>query len=234
LTAYDPAGGRVVTEDLAGLRTKFVEADRKHAHSSQYEDWLAWQQLGADYFVTRYPASARYRNLDPQRSPGVEELRALAEELNQARDGVPSGWRIGAWDDQRIEHSSRVAWFHELMAGLYAPVEIALSDLRRGDTSRLETLIRFLEADPYCHRSGDMKADIINAITRVTIGDRDRNRLRNVLLDLLHKPAKREFRQYVRLAKYLDDPELRAALTERVQSADQPAARQAGWILTAL
>jgi hypothetical protein len=223
-----------VNESLVSLRRKFVDADRKHAQSGQYDDWLAWQQLGADYFVNRHPTSATYRTLDPQRSPTVEEIRALAEQLNHAMDGVPTGWRISAWDDERIEHSSRVAWFHELMTALYSPVYVALSDARHGETAHIETLIRFLEADPYCYRSGYMKADIINAITRLSLTDGDRLRLGKILLDVLGRPTKREFRRYIRLAKYLDSDDLRATLAKIAGNRGSDASRHATWILTEL
>jgi hypothetical protein len=223
-----------VSDTVASLRRQFVEADRKEAHSGEYEDWLAWQRLGAAYFVMTHPESAPYHNLDPQRLPTVQEIRALADQLNHAMDGVSSTWRIWPWTNARIEHSARVAWFHELMTALYSPVAVALSEVRHGETARLETLLRFLEADPYCHRSGYMKADIINALTRVPVTDRDRIRLRSVLIDVLGKPTKREFRRYVRLARYLDSEDLRATLTDLASGHGSDAARHATWILSEL
>jgi hypothetical protein len=117
---------------------------------------------------------------------------------------------------------------------LYAPVAKAFESARTGDPSSIETLVRFLEADPYCFRSGYMKADIIHRLTRIDLDESTRRRLRDVLFAAIENPTRREFRRHIRLARYLEDKEMRSRLDALANSGREPAARHAGWIKTEL
>ena len=189
------------------------------------------RETGVDYWLHKHPKLARYRALDPDRLPDVSEIVELSEQIRHGLDGVPRDWRGHKADKAFVEHSAQVAWFHELLRVFYGPIRNALVKARTGDNSSVETLVRFLEADPYCFRSGYSKADAINALTRLDLGEAERLRLRKVLLSAVDKPARREFRRYIRLARFLDDPALRAALTSRTQSKSEPGARNASWVL---
>jgi hypothetical protein len=136
--------------------------------------------------------------------------------------------------DAKVEHLARTGWFHELMDGLYAPVLDAMRRLRRGDRSGLETLVRFLEADVYCFRSGYTKAAVIHRITQVDLDESTKERLRGVVLEVVDGHDRTEFRKYIRLARYVDSPDLRAALRERAATATWAPRRHAEWVLTAL
>jgi hypothetical protein len=67
---------------------------------------------------------------------------------------VPTTWRLARPSLAKAEHLARVGWFHELYAALYGPIEHAVKHVEGGDAAAVETLVRFLEADVYCHRSG--------------------------------------------------------------------------------
>lgn len=120
------------------------------------------------------------------------------------------------------------------MAGLYGPVDHAIGRVEDGDADGIETLVRFLEADVYCDRSGYVKADAIRVLTRAKLDEQTTARLRGVVLAVVDGPDRREFRSYVRLARRVDSEELRAELRVRLDSASRRTARHAGWVLAGL
>jgi hypothetical protein len=204
------------------------------ANRSNDDLWVAWQRAATDYWVLLHPELASFRAGDPRRTPSIDEMRERAELVGHAMDGIPETWRLAADSPTRNEQSARVAWWHELMAGLFEPIYDAQSRLRGEDESGVETLIRFLEADVYCHRSGYVKADVIRFLTRIELDDPAIKRVRSVVLAAVDGVDRREFRSYVRLARKVDSPDLRAALRSRMSSGRRFAARHAQWVLEGL
>jgi hypothetical protein len=103
-----------------------------------------------------------------------------------------------------------------------------------GDAAAVETLVRFLEADVYCHRSGYQKADAIRFLTRARLSVESERRLRDVVLAVVDDFDRREFRSYIRLARRVDDESLRAALRRRAFSDHRRTSRHARWVLKGL
>ena len=143
-------------------------------------------------------------------------MRERAGSLTRAMEG-------GSVDAFRVEY-----------ARLYDPVREAIQRLRHGDGSGIETLVRFLEADVYCFRSGYTKADVIRALTRADLDDPRTVRLRRVVLIAVEGDDRREFRAYVRLARRLDSPSLRDDLQHLASSSSTRVARHAQWVLEGL
>jgi hypothetical protein len=196
--------------------------------------WDAWQAAAADYWVLRHPDQARWRRGSDDHRPSVDEMRTRAALVARAMDDVPREWRLWPPGGPRTEYLAQVGWFHESMAGLYGPVERAIDRLRTGDAAEIETLVRFLEADVYCHRSGYAKAEAIRFLTRVPLDPRVAARLRSVVLEVVDSFDRREFRSYIRLAKHVDDDGLRTGLRERSIGPRHHAARRARWVLEGL
>jgi hypothetical protein len=191
-----------------------------------------WLTAGSAYWVATHPELKKFAGLDPNRLPEVEEIVALAGLVNEANRGVH---RLISLNPARgIEYAAQLAWFYDVMGSLYEPFAIALNRVRGEGWLGIEPLIRFLEADPLCFRSGYFKADCIDALTRIELGPEQRARLLAVLLNRLQKPTTAEFRHYVRLARYLDTSELRHVLEATAGSNVQPSNRQARWILDGL
>ena len=212
---------------------RMLDADDAKDRTNRYEDWTAWQRAATDYWVLRHPDLARYRRGEPTRSPSVAEMREKAELLSRAMDGVPDTWRLAPPSAEKAEHLARVGWFHELYAALYEPISSAIK--RTADNrNAVETLVRFLESDVYCFRSGYMKADVIRALGRADLDDRTIRRLRAVVLDVVDSYDRREYRAYVRLACRVDGDGLREALRERLTSSSTRVARHARWVLEGL
>lgn len=220
-----------MSKTLDDTRRRFVEIDDLHERNRQDDNlWREWQSAGVDYWLLRHPELAPYRGRDQNRTLDGAEILELAELIRHGNDGIPRWWRIAPWDRARAERSAQVAWWHELMTALYAPTYRALHRVRRGDVSSIETLTSFLEADPVCHRSGYAKEEIIRWLTRLDLDASTRARLRAVLFAVIGKPTRREFRHYIRLARYLDEGQLRSDLASIAASGKRPDARHATWI----
>jgi hypothetical protein len=210
-----------------------VDADAAKQLTADGAVWDAWQRAAVEYWLLQHPELGRFRRGDPLATPTVTEFHARADQVVNALGGVPPTWRLASPSPERAEHLARVGWFHELLAGLYEPIESSIQ--RAGtDPDARETLVRFLEADVYCDRSGYVKADVIRALTRIELDVRTTGRLRSVVLDIVDGVDRREFRSYVRLARRVDGDELRAPLRDRLGSGKSRTARHARWVLEGL
>jgi hypothetical protein len=148
---------------------------------------------------------AQLRRRDDRNDPAtVAWLTAIA----RFREAVEAAYPPGFWDD--------------------------VARLEKGDVEALETAIQFLEADPYFDRSGYVKADLLRLIKRLPLTSEQAERLRAVVIDAVERRGGREFRAYCRLARRLDGPELREALSRQATSGDADIRRRAGWMLHVL
>ena len=173
----------------------------------------------------------------PKRSRGVNPLvlryRELAESITSTISDVPIGWQALEPSTRDMYHAKVDQW-HAFMSELYDPLYAALNAVIRGDESDRDRLICFLEADVYCHRSGYFKADAIRALTRRELPATERSRLSRVLFSAVVGPDRREFRSYVRLARALNDADVRSRLESMATSPESRTARHARWILEGL
>lgn len=169
--------------------------------------------------------------------PSSSNLRERAAALNRAheqlheafrqRDRSKTGW--ASWEQAASE-------FHAALRRMYPPEFWAAVDrLKRRDVSEVDEAIRFLELDPWCDRSGYVKADLARYLARVPLTAAQARRLRGVVMLMVDLPRhRREFRAYCRLAKAIDTPELRELLLERRTKAERHVARHEAWMLEAL
>jgi hypothetical protein len=132
-------------------------------------------------------------------------------------------------------HNSAVVVFRSAIGRVYPPAfREAYDHLLEGNPAGLETAVNFLDADPWFQRSGYIKAELIRHISRIEIPQAITERLRAVVLAIVDRRDRREFRQYCRLARKVDSPELREELSLRLQDDDPAVRRRARWALDAL
>lgn len=103
--------------------------------------------------------------------------------------------------------------------------------LREGDPALVEHSIAFLELDPYVFRSGYAKAAIIRCIKRLTFTPAQLQRLQEVVVRVLDKCDRQEFRAYCRLAAAVTSPNFEARIRERLNSEDAAVRRRARYVL---
>jgi hypothetical protein len=224
-------------------RENIEEARRRHREARARQDaargdeaWKTWQTSAADHWVALNPQLRRLQQMDGTNEPTIESMRQLASHIESAMDPVPNTWRIDSSlpDEFRDVYAAQVGWWHQLMHGLYGPIDHAMSTARNGHRSGIELLVRFLEAEVYCDRSGYYKADVVRTITRVELDPANQARLQRVVLAVVDVPDRREFRAYIRLARHVQSATLLDALELRHASSDRRIARHARWMLDGL
>ena len=166
----------------------------------------------------------------------AEEQRARQERERRA-DATTAFW--SAYEHRNESEAAYQAWeaaFNTAYAGA-APEDRAfwwtLQCLLDGKSADLDTLVAYLERDPWTYRSGYAKADAIRFLKRADLPGDTKDRLRRVVLNAVDSRDRREFRHFCQLARAVDSPELRAALRERVEHPDPDVRRRAGWALYA-
>ncbi len=184
--------------------TKSVTRPMRHRHRPSFPYELRAREA-RDAHRAVHTTFAQLRRREDRNDPAtVAWLTAIAH----FREAVEAAYPPGFWDD--------------------------VARLEKGDVEALETAIQFLEADPYFDRSGYVKADLLRLIKRLPLTSEQAERLRAVVIDAVERRGGREFRAYCRLARRLDGPELREALSRQATSGDADIRRRAGWMLHVL
>jgi hypothetical protein len=183
----------------------------------------AWLETAADFYLVLHPEGLRWRS--PQRAseiPSVEEIQARAIVADRANRGIPRLGRIDPDPDGHDLWAAQLGWFEEAQRYVFTDAFwAARAALQAGDRSGLEYGVRFLEADPWCFRSGYVKATLIYPIVRLELDDDIRKRLRRVVLAVVEDQRRRkEIRRYGRLAWGVGDETVRTELQGHVTAAD--------------
>jgi hypothetical protein len=105
---------------------------------------------------------------------------------------------------------------------------------REGDPTTIETAVTFLEVDPMFFRSGYIKEEILEHLSRNTLNHDQRRRLQQVILARVRETkTRREFRRYCRLAPTVSDPSFEAEIAKLAgPSGTKP--KHAQWVLDRL
>jgi hypothetical protein len=228
-------------KSITQAREALIAADRLRradTHST-YESgaWPAWQRAAVAYHLVLTPEDEVWR-ADPSQPAlrSIAEIRERAEKLEEASRAVHAFPLRDTDADQYVQQSAAAGWFHEMFRAMYPPAFWrSLHAVKSGDRTDLEPIMRFLEADPWCFRSGYVKADLIRAVIRLDLTEAEKDRLRRVVLLVVDDPVlRRELRPYARLAVAVAGPGLVEGLEAR-SSVESPVIRSnARWILDAL
>lgn len=164
----------------------------------------------------------------------VDGLRRDAARLNELDRAVTEA--------SRRRHESRaaeVAWsataaeFDATLRRFYEPIWRATDRIRSGDASACEPLVCFLEADPWCHRSGYEKADVMRRLANHgrLLSARQRARLREVVILRIVRPGPRLTPPAARLAAEVWDDGLHRRIEDLRSSGDETLARRSERVL---
>jgi hypothetical protein len=213
-----------------------LEETRRSPSHDDRVTWPAWQEAATDAWLVRHPEDSWARRPPPGHRPTVEEIRNRAGRLAGAKDGLWPTWRLERDSPKRTVAQAQVGFLHEQLIGLYGPIHEALSAVSAGTDSAadVETLTWFLEADIYCDQSGYTTEQVIQVLKRAPLTPAFERRLRAVVLVAVDGYDRREFRFFGRLARHVDDPELRDQLEARLEDPSSRTRRHARWILEVL
>jgi len=163
------------------------------------------------------------------RARQVQEAQRWNRLASQLRFRPPADAHV--WD----VHRATAGRFYEAVEAAYPPgFWDDFQCLTRGEAKGVESAIRFLEADPWFHRSGYLKEKLIRHIKPPMLTPNFTARLQNVVLAMVERRNGQEFRAFCRLACKVDAPALREQLTRRLTDGDPDTRRRARWVLEAL
>jgi hypothetical protein len=165
-----------------------------------------------------------------KRSQAVNEAQAeisaaFKEVVNRNDESDP---RTRRWLDA-------IKAFRAAYARVY-PEDLQLVEQGALPASEVETadILDILEADPVFFRSGYMKEMLLGALKKRNLDRREAERVQSIILNLVCKTDRREFRRYCRLAARVDDASLRSELRTLEVAGDPDVRRRAMWVLSAL
>lgn len=143
------------------------------------------------------------------------------------------------WIERDVARGSWLHWHWTAFTAMY-PLDFwrAVSALSEGQASGLATCLDFLEADPWCFRSGYAKQLIVRNVRHLRLGGTSLARLQETLLIPVHAGPRIEFREYIRTARAFATPEFRVRLRQLAGSLSMPPAtgteQRARWMLEAV
>ena len=135
------------------------------------------------------------------RAAEVESLHVALNRAYDTRDGSAAGNK--KWHEAAMAFRSAVEAF-------YAPYEEVLAGVRAGRPDAIEEATRFLVADPWCFRSGYLKAELMHALANTPLPSHVHEPLRDVVLHRIVHRQPRLLRYATQLAASLWDQELEA------------------------
>jgi len=161
----------------------------------------------------------------------VEAIRQRARvlernhvELDDAARSRDRGERYYREWEQAAEH------FHAAVAAVYpGELEDSMAALADAPASMeaVETVITFLEADPWCFRSGYMKQEILRKLRHQPLNPGQKEKLANALIRYVDAGDRREMLGACKLAREHPTQWLRSQLKARLASPDADVARRA-------
>jgi hypothetical protein len=161
----------------------------------------------------------------------VEAIRQRARVLKQ--DDVEPKDAAGCrdWGERYyLEWQEAVERFHASVAAMY-PDELEDAIAALADTpasvAAVETVIAFLEADPWCFRSGYMKQEILRKLRRQPLTPGQRDKLASALVRYVDAGDRRELHAACKLAREHPTQKLRSQLKARLAAPDGDVARRA-------
>jgi hypothetical protein len=163
-----------------------------------------------------------------------------ARNVNEAQAEVHAAFEAVVDRNNKADPKTR-RWLNAIDAFRAAYARVYPAALRQADqgaknTSEVGTsdILDFLEADPVFDRSGYMKERLLTELKRRNLDQHDATRLRTIIIDVVQKSDRREFRHYCRVATTVDGPLFRDLLKGLECANDPDVRRRASWVLTAL
>lgn len=157
------------------------------------------------------------RNAVTARARHLAELHSELHRAYKARDGSPATDR--AW-------ARAAEAFNEACRSFYEPYEGVLAGVRNAQRDAIEEAVRFLVADPWCHRSGYLKADLMHALANTVLPPDVVGPLRDVVVRRITHRQPRLLRYAAQLAANVWSDSFEREL-DRLREQGSPADRAA-------
>ena len=178
-----------------------------------FQRWVSMRDFG-------YSARARAVN-----EAQAEIHDAFKEVVNRNDEGDP---RTQRW-------LNAIKMFDAAYSRVY-PEDLRLLEQGALPASEINTadILDFLEADPVFFRSGYMKEALLGALKQRPLAQHEITRLQTIILNVVRKADRREFRRFCRVATVVDDHCFRGELNGLEVADDPGIRRRSRWVLAAL
>lgn len=168
----------------------------------------------------------------------VESIRQRARMLTRTNVALGDAADSRDWGEHHYrEWQVAAERFHAACAAMYpGELEDAMTALAGvpAPEGAVEIVLVFLEADPWCFRSGYVKQEILRKLRRQTLTIEQRERAANALRAYVDAGDRRELLYACALARRHPTRTLRSELKERLASADGDVARRALLMLSSI
>lgn len=108
-----------------------------------------------------------------------------------------------------------------------------LTKVHAGDSRALDAAIQWLRFDPFCLWSGYLKRDLMRSLARQKLSTRQAAAIQEVLLEILPRGRREEFRDSCRLARAVNSQPFRDRLRAFTLVDDADTRQRATWMLAA-
>jgi hypothetical protein len=161
-------------------------------------------------------------------------FQANAKKINELHSKIRETYAIREkGSDERRAWEKAASDFREHYNGLAFPSGLDRQQIRlkKLDPHAIEMAIQFLEADPWFFRSGYIKEEFTRRLKRAKLTGDQIARLNTVILSMVEREGRREFRSFCRLARAIHTPELIAELHDLIESPDEDISRRAEFMM---
>ena len=110
------------------------------------------------------------------------------------------------------------------------PVSL-IAEVRAGDQQAIDGAIAWLRLDPFCLWSGYLKSRLMRALAQQPLTPDQTTALQWVLLEILPRGRREEFRDACRLARTIDGQSFRQQLRTITELGDPDTQQRATWML---
>jgi hypothetical protein len=135
-----------------------------------------------------------------------------------------------------LEHRAAASLFQANYDAFAYPggLTVGLALLKALQPQAIETAVRFLEADPWFHRSGYVKEELLRRLKHAALSPEQARRLSDLVIRSLTGGAGRVFRYYKNLAPRLDAIRIKEAAQAHLEEGNPETRRRAGRLYTFL
>lgn len=160
------------------------------------------------------------------------DVRSIDMPTSVARDTIDRAF-ADARSGRRWGQGSSEVVSYRLMSRGALPADPAglLADVRKANRESIDEAIAWLLLDPFCLWSGYLKRDLMRALAQQKLSTRQAESVRKMLLEILPRGRRQEFRDACRLARAVNNEAFRSQLAEVENGSEAGTAQRARWML---
>lgn len=166
-------------------------------------------------------------------SARVDLILKNAEIINEMKEAIDRTAKNQERDPQAWQNATRL--FNEAYDRLAFPggLEHGMRLLSKQDPTAVTIAIEYLEANPYCFRSGYIKAKIAHYLKKALLTQAQKKQIQDILITAIKDDHKKEeYKKYCRLARVVRDDVFCSRICAIIeQSSDQKMAEAAQYML---